>query len=492
MKKIAFFFLVLLVIVLVGCNNSKTKNNDLSSKDNLGETSRYEKTEATVPVKEVQTKYCFYVKDAAIYFVESKSLNPIKLTEQLVTADWYDTSSVRALASTVFCKYDEEYGKVFYSDYGANNLYYRDIDNPSESVHITDGISSAATRYILNKSTIYYTTGHLELYEYDMTTGKATFIDNQVTGVDYSESSDIVYTKNSGERYSKNVGEKAIPYNSDSSIAKDGFDKSSMYREIAQYDSGERYYLKLGESANEVILCYWDGKTAHEIYRHKKANYYAVGAKNSPAILISFPSYSSESQKYNGKILLAVKDRLITISDKGVDGHFIFNNDETQVFYLEDDGNNSYSLCYQNIDSSSLGEAKTFATGVGKIDDGFYWNDEYSGTYFIKVDLNNKGYLYYDNMEVDSEWLNGVSGMWDQQLLYKTNPRNDTYTLKAAVKGNSSVIKDGVYNHRKQYDSLWMIADYNNSTESGKLYLYNDDTSAFVDSDVIQILSEKI
>ena len=38
------------------------------------------------------------------------------------------------------------------------------------------------TRYILNKSALYYTTGHLELYEYNMKTGESTLVDEQVSG----------------------------------------------------------------------------------------------------------------------------------------------------------------------------------------------------------------------------------------------------------------------------------------------------------------------
>ena len=241
MKKAASLFLIAIMILIVGCDRSATNTNTTISSENSSSTEAATDTTSDEYIDVPSTEkvyHCFYLKGDALYFADSKNnTSPLKLTEDLVNSGWYDVGTMNSLAGTLFCTYDEGTGLAFYSDYGNSNLYYKDTNNPdSSAVHIADGIASGYTRYIPEKSVVYYVSGNLELYEYDIVSETATMVDEQVTSVAKSADSDIVYRTDSG-LYAKNAHEESYPI--DSSSASDGSDASSMHQENTNNKSGE-------------------------------------------------------------------------------------------------------------------------------------------------------------------------------------------------------------------------------------------------------------
>ena len=252
MNKAASLFLIAIMVLLAGCNRSVANNSATILSENNSSTEAVVDTTSDDDIdvtSEEKIYHCFYLKGDALYFADSKNnASPLKLTENLVTSGWYDVGTMNSLAGTLFCTYDEGTGLAFYSDYGNSNLYYKDTNNPnSGAVHIADRIASGYTRYIPEKSVVYYVSVNLELYEYDITSGTATMVDEQVTSVTKSADSDIVYRTDSG-LYAKNAHEESYPI--DSSSASDGSDASSAYQDNTNNKSGENEALWVIENYN--------------------------------------------------------------------------------------------------------------------------------------------------------------------------------------------------------------------------------------------------
>ena len=218
MKRSLGFVLVLLTLLLLGCSINDTTETSIAIVETNQDVKEEQQTAEPVSfepeIEKEPLQYCFYIKDENLFFVDNQGHGPVQLTEHLL-AEYYDEvsakdreSSLKTLAGTLICYYDNRTGMAFFTDHGSSNLYCKDIWNGGNEIHIDDAVAGVTwTCCFPDRNLVYYLSGTAELYAFDLETKNADLIDENVTGLDYLwDSANMSQRKRVGISYYKNDG----------------------------------------------------------------------------------------------------------------------------------------------------------------------------------------------------------------------------------------------------------------------------------------------
>ncbi len=448
-------------------------------------------TAAPTEAPEEKPKYCFYVKDDAIYFVDSKRATPVRLTDDLMNGQWHENSSLSALAGTLICRYNEKDDVAFFTDHGSTNLYYKFVSDASNpSVHVADGVASGYTRYISAKKTIYYLTLNLDLYEYDMASGNAAFVESRVNNVTSTEDADIAFRVDGGKWYRKNVGEEKQEYEPDfgggSAGSSGGSDGSTL---LCSYPTGEKYYLKFVAESKNAELCFSDGTEEYVIFSHKKGLYSFNYSSKTPVLSICF----SESDGSDGGAILAIKDKIVVLSENSRNLPGVISASGTKVAFVAPLDEERAGLYTADIEGFGIGEPVFVDTGITRVGSAssYAWFDGEDYLYYAKRDQSGIR-LFCEGKMLATDPVIRVDGRQDGVLYFRTNEDNDIYSTRyslcSAYGGSVIKILDAVYCRQNRGGGSWAIGDYNGASYTGNLYFYKDGEWIMIDSGVINII----
>lgn len=490
----AFFITTIFMIVMCACGSNTIKKNQ--EKNN-------QKTSDAEVEKINTTNYCFYLKGDVLYFVESKTMKPIKLTENYVTQEYegyHEGESVKSTEGLVFAQFVEELDMVFYPDNGVgdfrDDLYFKKLSEPdAPGTRIAGDVLCQNIVIVPESRIVYYpvynrskTTAILspviDLYEYSIDTGASKLIISNLHSLQKSDNADIEFKTTDGTWYYKNpdkdpvpTGEKSQPTDYSKGLLDSDYIKGDT-RDIIKYDSGEKYYFKLDRENAVMTLCYEDSSGVNELYTHKLQNYHAITKKDTPCVVIGFSGD-----------LIAVKGKtIIEITNKGINNDFSFSEDKSSVIFLEKNDNSEINIC--KIAIGKKGKKQILASNIKYFGSSSYnyCTDSSDGVYYTSKD---DGFLYFNGKKVDSDTLESISGFWNDRLIYKVSEYggNDV-TLKSASKDKSTVIINSVYSMYKQDKGLWLISEYDKEKYSGDLYLYKDNDLKKVDENIVAVCSK--
>lgn len=486
-RTLAFFLSAILALLMCSCglnnNNQKTADSEVENIDT--------------------TNYCFYLKGDVLYFVESKTMKPVKLTENFVLEEYegyHEGESIKSREGHVFAQYCEELDMVFYPDNGVqdfcDDLYFKRLsESDAPGTKIAEDVLCQNTVIVPESRGVYYAVWNhskttslsspvIELYEYSIDDGVSKLIISNLHSFQKSNNADIEFRTTDGTWYYKNfgkdpilTGEKSQPTDYSKSLPDSDYIKGDT-RDIIEYDSGERYYFKLDRENSVMTLCYEDSSGVNELYTHKSKNYHAITKKDTPCVVVGFSSD-----------LIAVKGKTVTqITDKVVNNDFSFSKDNASVIFLEKNENSEINLCKNALDKA--GSKQILASNIKYFGSSNYnyCTDKSDGIYYVSMD---DGLLYYNGKIVDDDIIESISGFWNDRLIYKVSEHTDNnYTLKYASKDKSDIIIHAVYSSHKQKNALWLISEYDKDNYNGDLYLYKNNVLTKIDEKIVAICSK--
>ena len=299
----------------------------------------------------------------------------------------------------------------------------------------------------------------------------------------------ISYVKLDGTRYDMIVGEQPVPHTSSGTSAGTSHQPDGVNM-IKTYSSGEQYYLRKYEDVREVALCYWDGAVEHELYRHEYGSYYYDTASVTPEILLVFPRYSGNNDRYEGDTVAAVGATCKEISTRTAEHYVCLNRTGTEAYYLEQSEQGEIILYKAELSERSIGDGTPVEENVGIIGGAYVWLDD-DGVYCIKKDENNRGYLSYNGNIVDGEWLQNAPSRFGEKLIIKSKADQDAEEMTLKIVDHGKVIGnlDHIGAVIAKEDAIWLISEYDSYDKTGRLCIYKDGKISPLDSNVLCIVS---
>ena len=479
---IAAVTLVLVLIVsLTSCvflgNSDSTLETPASSKteEPSGTESASVSEDTDTPEPEPpKTAYCFYIKDAQLYFVDSISKTPIKLTENLCPES-SDIGYLQTYAETLLPKYYDSSRIVLFSDNGNMNLYFRDVSDPDgASIKVADGVLNGYNGYNANDRKIIYTTVDMVRRVFDIDTGEYDIYEETDSGVSDNAPSD---TENG----------------------------SPSKHSIVSYDSGEKYYYTeniVNGKTTDISFYYTDGNTDVFLGQVDSA-YHQVHSDYIPLMCV-YKLYRRDTPE----VMVFSKDLTYTpdfgkFKEYSIKESVIDHKKECVYFVVAKDSNSEYNGLYSFSPlNGSNGEPECVDRNIAKLSSNtqYCWRDWLGNMFY----LHNDGALCCnngDNIIDDNKNKNTILGFFGNTLLYAVGQSdshgsvgvfyNDRpYTLMAATADKCVRVADNVLSVRKHQitDAIWVIGDYNASTKAGTLYLYENGESSAYDTNVIEMI----
>lgn len=479
------------VVLLTSCGGSGAikeplNSEELSRSGNLSESGdapdgdssadSHDDDETPEPPK---TTYCFYIKDAQLYFVDSISKTPIRLTDDLNKNAVHDNDYYKNYVNTLSCKYFEQEHFVLFRDSNSYRLYFKDVSDPgNKTVHLADKVS--AYSFAAEESAVYFTTftgtenGQLvgqQRHRFDIKTGETVSVESA------GDSDDPERTDNGNSAQTDN---KFV---------------------IREYDTGEKYYRDKTD-ADGLVYFYSDGEhdalpliSSLESYSYLETQ----TASKQPVMVIR--SLGKIDQLLPAAF---IKGKRFTIDFSRFFGFSIHNmkllSDGKRLLLVMFNGNSADNGLYSvEISEDKNGTIELIASDIAKHSGdygvNFLWFDSKENFYF----LTKSALLCCNSREnvVDYSTNNHIFGFYNDELLYAAGQdayyTNRPYTLKSADVNGSRVVADSVlnitYKRGDNTGAFWMLKNYNDDTCLGTLCLYEEGILTEVDDSVIQIVN---
>lgn len=474
------------VVLLTSCGGSGAikeplNSEELSGSGNLSESGdapdgdssadSHDDDETPEPPK---TAYCFYIKDAQLYFVDSISKTPIRLTENLCPLS-SDIEYLKTFAGTLLPSYFDSGRIVLFSDNGNMNLYYRDVSDPNgSSVKVSDGVLNGYNSYKNTDRAIIYTT-----------------------------------TDNVRRVYNIDTGEYGIYQAAGSSVSDNSQGNADNYDEskhtIAKYDSGEKYYYTkntVDGKTKSLDFYYTDGSSdtflcsVDSMYHEEHSDYIP---------LMSIYINNHTTTKNTPEVMVFSKGRVYTLDFEKFKGYSVYESvvdhkKECVYFVVAKDSGSEYNGLYSFSPlTASNNEPECVDPYIAKLQSNtdYCWRDWMGNLFYLHKDgalCCNNG----ENILDDSQNKNRILGFFGNTLLYAVGQQSPTgtfykdkpYTLMAATANKSVRIADNILSIRKHAltNALWVIGDYDALTMTGTLYLYENEEAVVYDTNVIEMI----
>ena len=512
-----------------------------------------------------KANYTLYIKDGEIYYTNF-SKDPLEITSRFNNKKSVSNSGMSSLADNVgpYVVLCSDGKTIFYPDRWDSStfsLYYRNIAKTSEEPTRVD--TNISSYYVTDKGDQVFYLKESTLYQNDLK-GKNRIASNVCNFAISADGKKVLYRDNdsnlyiwSGANEKKKIASdvnSVSKYNDDLSVIyyiKDG----SLYksekgenRKIASdidallrvYDSGEVYYIKMGEEEIKLMDYVVDDRPdAADTIRDRLESmtihhtvytlYYYDGSRStkvSDSLVNSFEYFSAAEcavlavptydQSEIGKIRLSEADSVYDVQDKVysalysssvyslvVGGHAAsFEQDEIYSFTISDDGStvvyiddvsSDYSCgdLYQiTIKGDKAGKPLLYDTDVSTSTCGFLSN---GSLFYFKDVKNSKGDLYVGKACVDYEvYCYGISYYEDiKTLFYYVDYSSDRSNgiLKMYKGGSSTRIADDVRDFVVvNGDDVLYLYDFSTRSYTGTMYLYNGRESKKIDDDVSGII----
>lgn len=446
-------------------------------------------------------EYALYGKDEEVFISKVSNISPKQVTNDY-GENYFDNNL------GISYRLSENGRKVFFFDYGSNNLYYRTSKLNKESIFLASNVLN----YDINESAnlLTYLKDGNELYQHNLK-NQLNMIDNNVVSFVVSDDGKtVLYTKFIDNAYSVyrykfgKASELAIADISSISHISDDLKtiiyvkKGNLFKEkigskaqkisinidrvIKVYDENRLYFTAKDPETSTDSLYYYSGKKAKCVINDFSG--FTECAEENPAI--AFRVTKDGKATY----FIAVEDKVSEINKSVFDNVYVDPSGKSIHFIADADPKTYIGDLYKaSISKNGVKNVKLIDKKVygGKyLDKGkFAYLKNYNSQ-----NISGEVFINGKSLGVDISWLEMKYNSKKDSLIFfrNTNGRiGDMYVYK---NGKSKIISENVLISNyciTENGNILYLADFSETYSVGDLYLFNGSKSKGVDLGVSYI-----